>query len=173
MSKAKSKTDVQSERLLEINWQEPGIDSTRNPVVEASQQACAEAEAKALDVVEAAIEAVFDQQPELVADPVSEPAAVAETTCATASIRIDEVFNHIAPFRALHDNGVSPSSLLGRQLMAQANALFNTAFINIQARYGYADIYVDAPVREEELPAEREDITSIAVHEVLRLQRLI
>lgn len=173
MPKAKSKTEAPSDRLIEINWRDADIDSARNPIVEASQAACAEAEAAAQDVVEAVVEKVFEQEPALVADSSEEFDPVVDRTEATASVRIDEVFNHIAPYRALIDNGVSSASLLGRQLMAQANALFNTAFLNIQARYGYADIYVDAPIHDEELPESREDITALAVHEVLRLQRLI
>ncbi|MCK6439064.1 MAG: hypothetical protein L6Q71_02545 [Planctomycetes bacterium] len=91
---------------------------------------------------------------------------------ATAAVRIDEVFQHITAFRAIVDNQIPESSLLGRSLRAQANAIFNQAFFNLQARFGFAEVYVDTPGNGMRR-ADTNDITDVVVHEVLRLQRIL
>ena len=96
----------------------------------------------------------------------------AYTHRATASVKIDEVFSHITAFRAIVDNGIPETSLLGRSLRAQANAIFNQAFFNLQARLGFAEIYIDTPGNVER-QGKLDDITEVVVHEVLRLQRIL
>ena len=91
---------------------------------------------------------------------------------ATATVQIDEVFQHITAFRALIDNEIPESSMLGRSLRAQANAVFNQAFFNLQARYGFAEVYIDAPGDDVEIDNQL-DITNVVTHEVLRLQRIL
>ena len=99
-------------------------------------------------------------------------AGEAYTHQATASVRMDEVFGHITAFRAIVDNEIPESSLLGRSLRAQSNAIFNQAFFNLQARLGFDEVYVDTPGNVIEKD-NVEDITEIVVHEVLRLQRIL
>ena len=89
------------------------------------------------------------------------------------SVRVDEIFQHITAFRALVDNGIPEESLLGRSLRAQTNAVFNQAFFNLQARYGFAEAFVDAPLGEVNDGKPTMDITDVAISEVLRLQRII
>lgn len=90
------------------------------------------------------------------------------------TLRIDEVFASIAPYRALTENSIDERSLLGRSLLAQANAIFNTAFLNLQQRIGFVDVYAASPFGDDDDDsAPRWDVTSAAVNEVLRLQRLI
>ncbi len=96
-----------------------------------------------------------------------------ETFSATseqAKVRIDEVFSFIAPYTALKENKVSEQSMLGRLLVQQANAIFHTAFLNLQARYGYTEVFADviASTENEKL----DDVTFMMVKEVQRLQGL-
>lgn len=87
------------------------------------------------------------------------------------SVRIDEVFQHINAYRALIEAEVAGEGLLARSLIAQANAIFNEAFVNLEKRHGFAKVYVDGPVASEKRRAE--DITEIVIEEVLALQNIL
>jgi hypothetical protein len=191
----KSKTIAeQSERLLQIDWRnDPEHDSTRNPAVEASFAIEAEAEALEAEVAAANGTAVatnfaaavgapaatndsaLDEDAlilQLEAQAPAAPVAAPKALSAPAvSVRIDEVFHQIRAYRAVVENNISENSLLGRSLMAQANAVFNTAFLNLQARFGFIDIYADIPGCDPR--PELDDATPFAIGEVLRLQGLI
>lgn len=84
-------------------------------------------------------------------------------------VRIDEVFHHINAYRALINAGVAGEGLLGRSLISQANAIFNQAFVNLETRYRFAKVYVDAPVGAR----NTEDITGLVIEEVLALQNIL
>lgn len=181
----------QSERMLEIAWRPEGDeDSSRNPIVEASIAAEAEAEAEAaiLEAEAAAAEVEAEVLPGIAGNlavalnalesdlsatlvDTYEPETPTAPRTESVSVRIDEVFQQIRAYRAVIDNRISENSLLGRSLLAQANAVFNTAFLNLQARFGFIDIYADAPGAARR--ADMDDATAYAVEEVLRLQGLL
>ncbi|MCA8940289.1 MAG: hypothetical protein KDB07_10790 [Planctomycetes bacterium] len=192
------KDKTQSHRFLELNWREDNDhDSSRNPVVEASQAVNFEeddtlyvdetlffeedADTTANDSVVrmSAVSEVFDivldesedAEPSLVADRNTESAKakLPNLDGAPARVQIDQVFRYIAPYAAVIDNKISETSLLGRSLLAQANAVFNTAFLNLQAKLGYSDIYADTVSNDNSYF----DITEFAIEEVMRLQRLV
>lgn len=192
MAAIRNRRKAISERLIEIDWREDADhDSTRNPVVEASLAAeRAEAEARtarpSLAVVSspAANEEDFDIAASFAVDPAgdaeSEPSAapaqpamrlVAEQPMTSSvTVRIDEVFAEIRPYRALVDGQISSASMLGRSLLAQANAIFNTAFLNLQSEFGFTQIFCDAPGAAPS--PEMDDVTEWAIAEARRLQRL-
>jgi len=181
-----------SERLIEIDWRDDAdYDSSRNPVVEASM--AAEAEAEAQGAARPALSVVADQA--VIADddfdiaasfgvdlnddqPEAEPQAASPSlrllsnipTTNAVSVRIDEVFAEIRPYRALIDGQVKGGSMLGRSLLAQANAIFNTAFLNLQVEFGFTQVLCDAPLAAPS--PDHDDITDWAIAEVKRLQRL-
>lgn len=194
-------TKAASERLLNIVWRNEDEDSTRNPVVEAHEEAMREAEqtsqrvptdmsvrpqskaAAALSGLSAAslddeeltelfgARAKFDQDaPELVSDQSDYlDAGNRLTQAVAASIRLDEVLAQITPYTAMRELQVSPNSMLGRTMLANANALLSTLFLNLQADYGYADIYTEGL---DGVADGAEDATELAINEVLRLQGL-
>jgi hypothetical protein len=86
------------------------------------------------------------------------------------SVRIDEVFQHINAYRALIDAEVAGEGLLARSLISQANAIFNEAFVNLEKRYGFSKVYVDAPASARR---SNEDITDLVIEEVLALQNIL
>ncbi len=89
----------------------------------------------------------------------------------TVSVRIDEVFQHINAYRALVEAGVSADGMLARSLTSQANAIFNQAFVNLESRFGFTKVFVDAPLNHEHPNAA--DITSIVIAEVISLQNIL
>jgi|GEM_PF-6360708 len=196
-------TKAASERLLNINWRGEEIDSTRNPVVEAHQQAMADEQATSVptdlsvrpqsqaaqslkgfadtELLESDLAEIFGAEtqglpdddldaPELVADQSNFLDAGAKLTQnAHASIRLDEVLMQITPYAAMRELKVKPESLLGRTMLANANAFLSTLFLNLQADFGYSDIFtegLDGP------SADCDDVTDLAIAEVLRLQGL-
>jgi hypothetical protein len=84
-------------------------------------------------------------------------------------VRIDEVFHHISAYRALIDAEVEAEGLLARSLIAQANAVFNQAFVNLEKRHGFSKVFVDAPVGARNI----DDITGLVIQEVHALQRML
>ena len=198
MAAIRNRRKAISERLIEIDWREDADhDSSRNPIVEASLAAeAAEAEAAeaaapkaarpSLSVVadEAEIDDDFDIAAAFGVDLSADEAeaATAETQAPAmrlvsslpatqaVTVRIDEVFAEIRPYRALVDGQVAGASMLGRSLLAQANAIFNTAFLNLQAEFGFTQIFCDTPGAPAS--AEMDDVTEWAIAEVRRLQRL-
>jgi len=90
---------------------------------------------------------------------------------ASVCVRIDEVFAHINAYRALIDAAVPRESMLARSLVAQANAIFNQAFVNLESRHGFARVFATGP-----LAAPREgctDITDLVIDEVLSMQNIL
>ena len=90
---------------------------------------------------------------------------------ATVSVRVDEVFQHINAYRAMIEADVPRESMLARSLVAQANAVFNQAFVNLESRFAFARVFADAPLA----PARPgvADITDIVIDEVLSLQSIL
>lgn len=84
--------------------------------------------------------------------------------------RIDEVFQHINAYRAIIDAGVTTESLLAKSLISQANAIFNEAFVNLERRYAFARVFVDAPLGARN---GAEDITEIVIQEITALQNIL
>jgi hypothetical protein len=84
-------------------------------------------------------------------------------------VRIDEVFHHINAYRALVDADAG-EGLLARSLISQANAIFNQAFVNLEARHKFSKVYVDGPVGGRE---GVEDITDLVIEEVLAMQNIL
>ena len=162
MSKTKVPSKVNSERLLNVAWRRQTsarVKRTLRTPVDSSRQP---------DIVTNQAVAHVVRRPAAGVN----PKATVATTALVACVRIDEIFAHITAYRAIVDNAIVANSLLAQTLRAQANAIFNTAFANLQARYGYASIFVDAPVRNADA-RKLDDITEIAVHEVLKLQGLL
>jgi hypothetical protein len=85
----------------------------------------------------------------------------------TVSVRIDEVFHSINAYRAMLEHG-SSEGLLARSLIAQANAIFNQAFLNLEQRHRFHKFYVGAPVR-----SRYEDVTDLVIEEVRALQNIL
>ncbi|MCA8914069.1 MAG: hypothetical protein KDB90_01555 [Planctomycetes bacterium] len=100
-----------------------------------------------------------------------QPAPGRELKGLEVSVRIDEVFHHINAYRALVEAEVAGEGLLARSLITQANAIFNQAFVNLEARYSFAKVYVDGPVAKDRRAAE--DITDLVIAEVLALQNIL
>lgn len=92
-----------------------------------------------------------------------------DLTGVNVSVRIDEVFKHINAYRALVEAEIVGAGLLARSLIAQANAIFNEAFINLEKRHGFKKVYVDAPVGDH----NAEDVTDLVIEEVLVLQNIL
>lgn len=90
---------------------------------------------------------------------------------ATVSVRIDEVFQHINAYRAMIEADVPRESMLARSLVAQANAVFNQAFVNLESRYAFARVFVDSPLAHPRPGVS--DITDIVIDEVLSLQNIL
>ncbi|MBX3459409.1 MAG: hypothetical protein KF696_05475 [Planctomycetes bacterium] len=88
---------------------------------------------------------------------------------ATVAVRIDEVFHHINAYRALVESDAAPEGLLARSLIAQANAIFNQAFVNLEQRHGFAKVFVDPPTGATGL----EDITDLVIAEVKTMQNIL
>jgi hypothetical protein len=88
---------------------------------------------------------------------------------AQVRVRIDDVFAHINAYRAIVDSGLNSESLLAQSLISQANAIFNQAFLNLQAIHGFEAVYADAPVEH----AHMDDATDLVIAEVLKLQNII
>jgi hypothetical protein len=99
-----------------------------------------------------------------------EPVQHRDLTATNVCVRIDEVFHHINAYRALIDAEVAGEGLLARSLINQANAIFNQAFINLEARHKFAKVFVDAPVNSREGTT---DITDLVIEEVLSLQNIL
>lgn len=90
-----------------------------------------------------------------------------ELAGSTVSVRIDEVFHNINAYRAMLDSG-SSEGLLARSLIAQANAIFNQAFLNLEQRHRFMKVYVNAPVG-----SRYEDVTDLVIEEVRALQNIL
>ncbi|HRJ78125.1 MAG: hypothetical protein HPKKFMNG_01828 [Planctomycetes bacterium] len=84
-------------------------------------------------------------------------------------VRIDDVFAQINAYRAIVDSGINTESLLAQSLISQANAIFNQAFMNLQAIYGFESVFADTPVEH----ANIDDVTDLVIAEVLKLQSIL
>lgn len=111
----------------------------------------------------------WGQQPSNRQPAVAEPAP--DLRGKSVSVRIDEVFAHINAYRALVDAGIAADGMLARSLTSQANAIFNQAFVNLEQRFGFHKVYVDAPLTHEHPGAA--DITEIVIAEVISLQNIL
>ncbi|MBX3473441.1 MAG: hypothetical protein KF754_03595 [Planctomycetes bacterium] len=89
----------------------------------------------------------------------------------SVSVRIDEVFQNINAYRALVDAGIAADGMLARSLVSQANAIFNQAFVNLESRFGFTRVFVDAPLASEQRGAV--DITELVIAEVVSLQNIL
>src|SRR5690606_11202894 len=96
-----------------------------------------------------------------------QPAPARDLKGLEVCVRIDEVFHHINAYRALVEAEVAGEGLLARSLISQANAIFNEAFVNLEKRFGFSKVYVDAPAASRK---SSEDITDLVIEEVLALQ---
>lgn len=85
------------------------------------------------------------------------------------AVRIDEVFQNINAYQAMLGAGVPQESMLGRSLVAQANAIFNQACVNLEQRMGFSRVFVASPVHQ---PRDV-DITPQVIDEVISLQRIL
>ena len=89
---------------------------------------------------------------------------------AQVSVRVDDVFAKINAYRAIVDGGINSESLLAQSLISQANAIFNQAFLNLQAIYGFDTVFADGPINHS---ADIEDVTDLVIAEVQKLQTII
>jgi hypothetical protein len=90
---------------------------------------------------------------------------------ATVSVRIDEVFHHINAYRAMLEADVPRESMLARSLIAQSNAVFNQAFVNLESRYEFSRVFADAPLAQPRPGVA--DITDLVIDEVMSLQTIL
>ena len=102
-------------------------------------------------------------------NPIADAKAPAKLT-AQVRVRIDDVFTHINAYRAIVDSGINNESLLANSLISQANAIFNQAFLNLQAIYGFETVFADAPIEHAN---SSDDITDLVIAEVLKLQSIV
>ncbi|KAA0209639.1 hypothetical protein EDM80_14430 [bacterium] len=101
-----------------------------------------------------------------------QPVAAAQAPAklsAQVRVRIDDVFAQINAYRAIVDSGINTESLLAQSLISQANAIFNQAFMNLQAIHGFETVYADTPVEH----ANIDDVTDLVIAEVLKLQSIL
>lgn len=96
--------------------------------------------------------------------------ALGDLRGATVSVRIDDVFHAINAYRAFVDAGVPNTGMLARSLIAQANAIFSQALVNLESRFGFSRVF-HAPLVHGQTGAT--DITDIVIEEVDRLQNIL